>query len=133
MFCTLNAQGIHMLCGEYTGEASSQGTEFVDIDAFKKLDLRVGFVKTAEKIPGSRKLLKLVVSLGNEDKQIIAGLAEWYKPEDLVNKYVVVVANLKPRKLMGLESQGMILATCDKGKPVILTVAEPAEPGSKIC
>ncbi|MEM1526731.1 MAG: methionine--tRNA ligase subunit beta [Ignisphaera sp.] len=122
-----------MPCGEQKGEASFQGVEFIDIDTFKKLDLRVGLVKTAEKVPGSKKLIKLVISLGNEDRQVIAGLAEWYKPEDLVNKYVVVVANLKPRKLMGLESWGMILATCDKGKPVILTVAEPVEPGSKIC
>lgn len=125
--------GMHMVCSEHIGEALYQGLEFIDIDTFKKLDLRVGFVKSADRIPGSKKLLKLMINLGNEDRQVVAGLAEWYKPEDLVNKYVIVVANLKPRKLMGVESQGMILATCNKGKPIILTVIEPVEPGSKIC
>lgn len=122
-----------MTCSEHNEETLSSGSEFVDIDVFKKLDLRVGVVVSAERIPGSKKLLKLVVKLGNEERQIVAGIAEWYKPEDLVNKYVVVVKNLKPRKFMGVESQGMILATCDKGKPVIITVTEPVETGSKIC
>lgn len=110
-----------------------EALEVIDIDTFKKVDLRVGFVKQAEQIPGSKKLIRLVVDLGSEERQIIAGLAEWYKPEDLVNRYVVVVSNLRPKKLMGYESRGMILATCNKGKPVILTVAEPVEPGSKVC
>lgn len=114
-------------------EDKSDAYELIDIEFFKKIDLRVGLIRNAEHVPGSKKLIKLIVDLGSEVRQIIAGLAEWYNPEDLVNKYVIVVANLKPRKLMGYESQGMILATCSKGKPSILTVLEPVEPGSKVC
>jgi len=108
-------------------------SEQIDIELFRKIDLRVGYVKHAERIPGSKKLLRLITDLGNEERQIIAGLAEWYDPSQLIGKYVVVVANLKPKKLMGYESQGMILATCEEGKPVLITVAEPVRPGSKIC
>jgi tRNA-binding protein len=122
-----------LACSSGAEERLKQDSELIDIDMFRKIDLRVGLVKYAEKVQGSRKLIKLIVDLGSEERQIIAGLAEWYKPEDLVGKYVVVVANLKPKKLMGMESQGMILATCDKEKPVIITVAEGVEPGSKIC
>ncbi|HIP57650.1 MAG TPA: methionine--tRNA ligase subunit beta [Ignisphaera aggregans] len=108
-------------------------SEEIDIEYFRRVDLRVGYVKHAERIPGSRKLLRLVVDLGGEERQIIAGLAEWYEPTQLVGKYVVVVANLKPRKIMGYESKGMILATCDGEKPVLITVAEAVKPGSKVC
>lgn len=105
----------------------------IDIEYFRKVDLRVGYVKHAERIPGSKKLLRLVVDLGSEERQIVAGLAEWYTPDQLVGKYVVVVANLKPKKIMGYESKGMILATCDEGRPILITVAEAVKPGSKIC
>lgn len=110
-------------------------SEQIDISEFNKVDLRVGYVKHAERVPYSKNLIKLIVDLGTEERQIIAGLARWYKPEDLAGRYVIVVANLKPKKFMGLESQGMILATCsEKGeKPILLTTAEPARPGSKIC
>lgn len=106
---------------------------FIDIDEFKRVDLRVGVVESAERIPGSKKLLKLIVNLGNERRQIIAGIAQWYDPQSLIGKQVIVVANLKPKKFMGYESQGMILATCDEEKPILLTLAEPGKPGSKIC
>ena len=107
----------------------------IDIRDFQKVDLRVGIVEKAEKIPGSRKLLRLIVNLGYEKRQLIAGIAEYYKPEDIVGKYVVVVVNLKPKKFMGFESQGMILAAnCVPGKkPVLLTVMEAIEPGAKVC
>ncbi|HDN76060.1 MAG TPA: methionine--tRNA ligase subunit beta [Acidilobales archaeon] len=110
-------------------------SKLIDIEEFRKIDLRVGLVKKAERILGSRKLIRLIVDLGNEERQLVAGLAEWYKPEDLVNKYIIVVANLKPKKFMGYESKGMLLAAgCGEGeKPVILTVAEPVKPGTKIC
>ncbi len=109
--------------------------EYITIDDFRKIDLKVGLVKDAERVPGSKKLIKLIVDLGNEERQIIAGLAPWYDPEYFKGKFVIVVANLKPKKIMGLESQGMILAAGCKGneKPVILTVAEPVKPGSKVC
>lgn len=106
----------------------------VSFEEFSKLDIRVGKVKKAEKIPGSKKLLRLLVDIGSEERQVIAGLAEWYKPEDLEGRYVILVANLKPRKIMGYVSQGMILATCGEGsKPVPLTVSEPVNPGEKVC
>ena len=110
-------------------------SSIIDITDFQKVDLRVGIVEKAERIPGSRKLLRLIVNLGSEKRQLIAGIAEYYKPEDLINKYVVVVVNLKPKKFMGFESQGMVLAAnCVPGKkPVLLTVMEPVDPGAKVC
>ncbi|MCE4618746.1 MAG: methionine--tRNA ligase subunit beta [Desulfurococcales archaeon] len=109
--------------------------EKIKYEDFAKIDLRVGKVIHAEKVPKSKKLLKLIVDLGNEKRQIIAGLAKWYTPEEFIGKYVIVVANLEPKKLMGLESQGMILAApcSDESKPALLTVIEPVEPGSKVC
>ncbi len=107
----------------------------ISLKDFAKIDLRVGHVVEAEKIPGSRKLIKLIVDLGSEKRQVIAGLAEWYSPEDLKDKYVVLVANLEPKVMMGYESNGMILAAgCSKGDtPVILTVEKPVKAGTKIC
>ncbi|MFB6490199.1 MAG: methionine--tRNA ligase subunit beta [Thermoproteus sp. AZ2] len=105
----------------------------ITIDDFKRLDLRVGKVLEASRIEGSKKLIRLIVDLGSEKRQIVAGLAEYYKPEDLVGKYVVVVANLQPRRLMGYESQGMLLATCEK--PVLLTIMSPGDEhvGEHVC
>ncbi|ABL87527.1 tRNA-binding domain protein [Pyrobaculum islandicum DSM 4184] len=105
----------------------------VSIDEFRRIDLRVGKVLEAARVEGSRKLIKLVVDLGAEKRQIVAGLAEYYKPEDLVGKYVVVVANLEPKRLMGVESQGMLLATCDK--PVLLTIEKGGDEhvGERVC
>lgn len=106
--------------------------ELISIEEFRKLDLRVGLVKHAEKVPGSEKLIRLIVDLGElGERQIIAGLAPWYGPEYFVGRYVVVVANLKPKKFMGLESQGMVLAT-DTDPPVLVTVAEKTKPGAKL-
>jgi tRNA-binding protein len=109
--------------------------DLIDINEFTKVDLRVGVVKHAERVPGSKKLIRLIVDLGVEERQILAGLAEFYDPNQLIGKYVIVVANLKPKKMMGLESQGMILAAgCGpEEKPVILTTLEPVKPGTKIC
>ncbi|MCE4600204.1 MAG: methionine--tRNA ligase subunit beta [Desulfurococcales archaeon] len=109
--------------------------ETIKYEDFAKIDLRVGKVVEAERVKGSKKLLKLIVDLGSEKRQVIAGLAKWYKPEDFIGKYVIVVANLEPKKLMGMESQGMILAApCEGGeKPALLTLTEPVEPGSKVC
>lgn len=110
----------------------------ITIDDFAKLDLRVGIVKSAEHIEGTR-LLKLMVDLGTETRQIISGIAEFYKPEELVGKRVILIANLKPRKIRGFESQGMILAAgCkedeEKGiKPRIITVDGEVPAGTKVC
>ncbi len=108
--------------------------QYISIDDFAKIDLRVGKIIEAEHIPGT-KLLKLIVDLGNERRQIISGIADYYRPEDIIGKKVVVVANLKPKKIRGYLSEGMILAAgCEKGqRPVIVTVGDEAEPGWRVC
>ncbi|MEM1663024.1 MAG: methionine--tRNA ligase subunit beta [Pyrobaculum sp.] len=105
----------------------------LSIDDFRRLDLRVGKVVEAARIEESKKLIRLVVDLGSEKRQLVAGLAEYYRPEDLVGKYVVVVANLQPKRLMGVESQGMVLATCEK--PVLLTLERGGDEhvGERVC
>ena len=110
------------------------------IDEFKKADLRVGKIISAERVPSSEKLIKLAVDLGekNEEgvslpRQILAGIGKVYEPEKLVGREIIVVANLEPRKMMGLESNGMLLAASDDaGSPVILAVEREVPPGSTI-
>ena len=98
---------------------------------FQKLDLRVGTIKSAEPIQGAKKLLKLIVDIG-EERTVVAGLAEYFNPQDLTGKQVVVLANLEPAKLMGVESQGMVLAAGDdKGLHLIMPDSLLA-PGSKV-
>lgn len=106
----------------------------ISFEEFSKIDLRVGFVKHAERIKGSKKLLRLIVDLGElGERQIIAGLGAWYEPGDLQGKYIVVVANLKPKRIFGQLSQGMLLAADDEsGVPVLLTVEKPVRPGTRI-
>ncbi len=113
----------------------------ISINDFAKIDLRVGLVKEAEAIPGTR-LIKLIVDLGPlGTRQIVAGLGPWYKPEELIGKRIIVVANLEPKKIRGIVSQGMLLAAgckedVEKGnvkRPAILTVEEEVPPGTKIC
>lgn len=105
----------------------------ISIDDFKKVDLRVAKVVRCESVPKSQKLLKLQVQVGSEQRQILAGIAQHYKPEDLIGKSVVVVFNLLPAKLMGHESQGMLLAASDNnGKLVIVTPSGDIESGSTV-
>ena len=113
---------------------SSPGTvERLSIDEFMRLDLRVARVLTAERVPKSKKLLKLWIDLGAEQRTLVAGIAEAYEPEALVGRTIVIVANLKPAKLMGIESNGMILAaSSDDGQPMLLTVDGDAAPGMKV-
>ena len=101
--------------------------ETISYDDFAKLDLRVGEIKAAEPVPKSKKLLKLSVKIGPEERQIIGGLADHYAPEELVGRQVIVVANLAPAKLMGLESQGMLLAAVD-GESLALLVPDKKMP-----
>lgn len=102
----------------------------ITFDDFGKIDLRVAKILTAEKVKKSRKLIKMTVSLGNEERTVVSGIAEHYKPVELIGKQVIFVANLKPAKLMGIESQGMILAASLDGKLVVPTVDMPA--GSRV-
>jgi methionine--tRNA ligase beta chain len=102
----------------------------ITFEDFKKIDLRVGKILEAEKIEGSEKLLKLIVDLGKEKRQLVAGIGKYYKPEDLIGKEIVVVANLEPKKIMGIESQGMLLAADKDGEPVILSPEKEVLPGT---
>ncbi len=106
--------------------------DLIGIEDFMKIKLRVGKVLSAERVKGSKKLIKLIVDIG-EQRQIVAGIGEQYSPEDLIGKFIVVLSNLKPAKLMGVESQGMLLAaTGNDGKISILTVEKEVNPGSSI-
>ncbi len=105
----------------------------INFDDFVKVELRVGTVLEAGEMEGSEKLIKLKIDLGeDEPRQILAGVKQWYKPKDFVGKQVVVVANLEPRVMMGLESQGMMLAADSEDGPVFLTVSSKVPPGTKI-
>jgi methionyl-tRNA synthetase len=106
----------------------------ISIDDFLKVEMRVGTVVTAERIPKADKLLKLTVDIGTEVRQVLAGIAEAYAPEDLPGKKVVIVANLAPRKLRGLESNGMIVAAAVEpdGKPVLVTVPDSVPNGARL-
>ena len=114
-------------------EAAKPAVDEIDITAFRQADLRVGRILSAERIEKSKKLLKLQVEVGAEKRQILAGIAEAYAPEELVGKLVIAIVNLKPAKLMGHQSEGMLLAAGGKdGKPILLTPEKAAESGAKV-
>jgi methionyl-tRNA synthetase len=105
----------------------------ISIDDFAKVELRVAQVKTAERVKGADKLLRLEVDLGTEVRQLVAGIAEAYAPETLIGRKVVIVANLAPRKLRGLESNGMIVAASPEGgKPVLASFLEDVPLGTRL-
>jgi methionyl-tRNA synthetase len=124
--------------GQHATEADAGAVgvaSFIDITDFTKVDLRVGEVLTAERIPKADKLLLLTVDIGEErPRQILAGIAQFYSPEQLLGRKIAVVANLKPRKLRGHESQGMLLAASvgEEGKPVIATFTEEVPNGARL-
>jgi methionyl-tRNA synthetase len=102
------------------------------IDEFRRLELKIGTVKSAEPHPNADRLLVLRVDLGSEERQILAGIRAHYQPEELVGRQIVVVANLEPAKLRGMESQGMLLAASDNDRVIILTPEKPVTAGSKV-
>jgi len=104
----------------------------INFEEFQKIDLRVAKVITAEKIEGSKKLLKLEIDLGKEKRQLVAGISQFYSPEELIGREIVVLVNLEPRKIKGVESQGMLLAADDRGNPVLLKPDKEVPPGTKI-
>ena len=104
----------------------------ITIDEFMKIQLKTARVLSAERVPKSEKLIKLQVSLGTEQRQIVAGIGKKYEPDMLVGKTIVIVANLKPAKLMGIESQGMVLAAGDTDVRGLLTIQEEVDPGTKV-
>lgn len=108
-------------------------SDLITIDDFAKVELKVAKVFEAEEVEGSEKLLKLKVSLEEEERQILAGIKKSYSPADLIGKQIVIVANLQPRKLMGMESQGMVLAAHDaEGNNVLIAPFKEVPNGSKL-
>jgi len=104
----------------------------ITIDEFVKIQLKTAKILSAERVPKSSKLLKLQVSLGAEQRQIVAGIGKTYEPESLIGKTIIIVANLKPAKLMGIESQGMVLAAGDTDVRGLATILEDVDPGTKV-
>jgi methionyl-tRNA synthetase len=109
-----------------------QESQRISLDDFAKVEMRVGRIVSAERIPKSSKLLLLRVDVGSETRQVVAGVAKAYKPEELVGKLVAILMNLKPAKLMGIESDGMIIAASDEGKPVLATFNEEVTLGARL-
>jgi methionyl-tRNA synthetase len=120
--------------GASTAPEATNRPATITIDDFAKVDLRVGQVQVAEPVKGADRLLRLEVNLGDEVRQIVAGIAGAYEPEKLIGRKVVIVANLQPRKLRGLESNGMIVAASlgEKGKPVLAGFLEDVEIGARL-
>ncbi|MEO7028973.1 MAG: methionine--tRNA ligase subunit beta, partial [Acidobacteriaceae bacterium] len=117
--------------------AAADASPQITIDDFAKIELRVAEIKVAERIPKADKLLRLEVDLGPDfpgRRQILSGIAEWYAPEDLIGRRIVVITNLAPRKMRGLESHGMLLAASngENGKPILATFSEDIALGSRL-
>jgi methionyl-tRNA synthetase len=108
--------------------------EYISIDEFKKLDARIGVVLAAEAVEGSEKLIKLTLDFKEEaPRQILSGIKQWYTPESLVGKRMLFVINLAPRQMMGLESQGMLMAVDGvDGAPVFLVPEQDVLPGARV-
>jgi len=117
-----------------SAEEETPERDVITIDDFARVEMRVGTVVTAERIPKADRLLKLEVEIGESSlRQILAGIAAYYTPEELVGKRIVVVANLQPRQLRGLTSNGMLLAASAEGdRPVLVTVTEDVPNGARL-
>ncbi|MDN5313697.1 MAG: methionyl-tRNA synthetase [Clostridiales bacterium] len=113
-------------------EENLEGIALIEFDDFLKLELKVGTIKECAKVEKADKLLCSQIDMGNEIRQVVSGIATSYQPEELIGKQVIVVANLKPRKIRGLESHGMILCATDNGKYRILTVDQEVPAGSEV-
>ena len=112
---------------------SENASDIISIDEFSRVDLRAAKIIEAERVPNTSKLVKLKVDVGSGERQMVAGIAEAYEPESLIGKTIIVVVNLKPAKLRGVESQGMLLAaTPEGGQPILATFDADVAPGSKV-
>jgi methionyl-tRNA synthetase len=120
--------------GASAAAAAPAASDKIGIEDFTKVEMRVGQIKTAERIVGADKLLKLTVDIGTEIRQICAGIAQYYEPESLIGRKVAVVVNLAPRKLRGVESNGMIVAASvgPEGRPVLTAFLEEVEVGARL-
>ena len=115
-----------------TTQAAPPGLAKVSIDQFMEVDLRVAEIKAAERVPKSKKLIKMTVSTGDEERTIVGGIGTKYTPEELVGRKVVIVANLQPAKLMGIESNGMVLAASIDGEPSLVSVDPNTPNGTRV-
>ena len=108
---------------------------YITIDDFAKVKLIVGKIINSERVEGADKLLKNTVQMGDEVRTIASGIAKYYKPEEIIGKTVVVVSNLPPRKLRGIESNGMLLCAVDEEKDIVslITVDKPVDSGNEVC
>jgi methionine--tRNA ligase beta chain len=106
--------------------------KIVSFEEFSKMDLRIGKITKAEPVPQSRNLVKMMIDIGDEPRQAVAGIAQHYSPKDLEGKHVAVITNLQPKKMFGIESNVMILAAEDEKTISILTPDRPVKAGSKI-
>ena len=113
-------------------EAKPQEPARISIDEFARVELRAGQVLEAERVPGSKKLIRMIVDIGNEKRQVLAGIGRKYGPEELLNKKVILVANLQPAKLMGLESNGMVLAAVAGDEPILAGFHEEVPNGARL-
>lgn len=111
---------------------AASGTRELNINEFFKLELRVAKVLTAEAVPNTDKLLKLEVDIGTEKRQLVAGVAQVYEPDALIGKNIIVVANLQPARIRGVESRGMLLAADAGGRPIVATFEEDVPPGTRV-
>ncbi len=112
---------------------SENGSDIISIDEFGRVDLRVAKILEAERVPDTTRLLKLKVDVGGGERQLVAGIAEVYNPEALIGKSIIVVVNLKPARLRGVESQGMLLAANPEGgQPILATFETDVAPGTKV-
>ena len=115
-----------------TTQAAPPDLAKISIDQFMEIDLRVADIRAAEKVEKSKKLIKLTVFDGENERTLVAGIATRYAPEELVGRKVVIVANLQPAKLMGVESNGMVLAASISGEPSLLSVDPSVPAGTKV-
>ncbi|GIX07087.1 MAG: hypothetical protein KatS3mg115_1490 [Candidatus Poribacteria bacterium] len=112
--------------------AEAPSSEWITYEEFSRVDLRVAEVVAAERIPNADRLLKLTVRVGEEERTIVAGIAQHYAPEQMVGKRIIIVANLKPRKVFGVESQGMLLAAQEGERLALVELPEPIASGAKV-
>jgi methionyl-tRNA synthetase len=115
-----------------TTQAAPPGLARIGIDQFMEVDLRVAEVRAAERVPKSKKLIKMTVFTGDDERTIVAGIGTKYEPDELVGRKIVIVANLQPAKLMGVESNGMVLAASIDGEPSLLSVDAAVPAGTKV-
>jgi methionine--tRNA ligase beta chain len=123
----------YLIAGQMMGFELGMSQEYITFEEFSKVQLKIGKVVSAEKIPGMNKVFRAIIDIGGETRELAVGAAQFYQPEEFVGRTVVICTNLEPKKIGGIISQGMLLAADGpNGKPLFLTVTEEAPLGSRI-